>query len=73
MNEEQGEEEAFQWESLPTPPKKRKLKLLYQEWHIGKITWYNKVLDGHREEYNDGTDDYINLNDVDGIEAILLD
>ena len=43
--------------------KKQKIKVLYQEWHIGKITWYNNVLEEYRLEFNDGTDDYINLND----------
>ena len=55
------------------PLKNRKLKVLYQNWHVGTITWYNKVLDEYRIEYEDGTDDYINLDDADGIEIILLE
>ena len=26
--------------------KNRKLKILYQEWHVGLITWCNKTLKG---------------------------
>ena len=46
--------------------------VLYQEWHIGKN---NLVQQGLRRvrRIQYGTDDYINLNDVDGVEVILLD
>ena len=55
------------------PLKNLKLKVLYQNWHVGTITWYNKVWTSiYRIEYEDGTDDYINLDYVDGIEIILL-
>ena len=70
INEEQGEEEEVQrFDDVKDmvyqhPLKNRKLKVLYQEWHIGKITWYNNVLEEYRVEFNDATDDYINLNDV---------
>ena len=40
---------------------------------IGKITWYNKKFNEYRVEFEDGTDDYINLDDVNGVEIILLD
>ena len=31
---------------------------------IGKITWYNKKFNEYRVEFEDGTDDYINLDDA---------
>ena len=40
---------------------------------IGKITRYNKKFNEYRVEFEDGTDDYINLDDVNGVEIILLD
>ena len=62
INEEQGEEEEevqrFDVKDRVDqhPLKNRRLKvLLYQEWHIGKITWY-KVLEEYKVEFNDGTD-----------------
>ena len=54
------------------PLKNRKLKILYDKWEIGKITWYNKKFNEYRVKFEDGTDDYINLDDVNGVEIILL-
>ena len=31
---------------------------------IGKITWYNKKINEYRVEFEDRTDDYINLNNA---------
>ena len=54
------------------PLKNAEVKVLYEEWHFGVITWYNKVLDEYRLEFPDGTGDYIKLDAIDGIECILL-
>ena len=54
------------------PLKNRRVKILYQEWAIERISWYNKKLDEYRVEFEDGTEDYINLDDMNGIEMILL-
>ena len=51
--------------------KNRKLKIIYQEWQFGLITKYYKSLDEHRIAFDDGTEDYINLNSGDSIEIIL--
>ena len=55
------------------PLKNRRIKILYQQWAIGRISWYNKKLDEYRVEFEDGTEDYINLDDVNGAEMILLE
>ena len=55
------------------PLKNRRIKILYQEWAIGRISWYNKKLDEYQVEFEDGTADYINLDDVNGTEMILLE
>lgn len=54
------------------PLKNRKLKILYQEWLIGLVTWYNKVLEEYRIAFHDSTEDQINLSSGDGMEIILL-
>ena len=48
----------------------RKLKILYQKWHVGLITGCNKTLDEYRIAFDNVTEDYINLNSVDGIEIV---
>ena len=53
------------------PFKNRRVKILYQESAIGRISWYNKKLDAYRVEFADGTEDCINLDDVSGTEMIL--
>ena len=52
------------------PLKNRRVKILYEKWTTGCILWYNKKLDEYRVEFEDGTKDYINLHDVNGIEMI---
>ena len=47
--------------------------LKYQERVIGRISWYNNNLDEYRVKFEDGTEDYINLDDENGIEMILLE
>ena len=47
--------------------------MFFDKWEIGKITWYNKTFNEYRVEFDDGTEDYVNLDDVDGVEIILLD
>ena len=39
------------------PLKSCKLKILYQKWYVGLITWYNKTLDEYRIAFDDGTED----------------
>ena len=55
------------------PLKNQRVKILYEEWAIGCILWYNKRLDEYRVEFQDGTENYINFDDVNGIEMILLE
>ena len=38
----------------------------------GTITWFNKTLDKIRILYEDGIDDYIELDEVDGAEIIPM-
>ena len=54
------------------PLKNRKLQILYQEWASGRYSCYNKKFDEYRVEFGGGSEDYVNLNDIDRIETILL-
>ena len=49
----------------------RRVKILFKEWTIECISWYNKKLDEYRFEFEDGTEDYVNFDDVNRIEMIL--
>ena len=49
----------------------REVKVLYNEWHTGIITWYNKKLDEFRVFFKDKSEDYLNINDFNGIDVIL--
>ena len=52
---------------------KKKVRALYDNgWHTGNIQWYNNKLDEYRVFFPDGTDDYIKLDDADGIEMVVL-
>ena len=51
--------------------KNRKLKIMYENW---EITWYNKEFTNeYRVDFEDGSDDYIKLDDVDEVDIIILD
>ena len=51
----------------------RKIKALYENgWHVGKINYYNKLLEQYYVLYEDDTEDYILLDDIDGVEVQLL-
>ena len=55
------------------PLRNQRVKTLYQEWAIGRISWYSKKLDEYQIEFEDGTEDHINLDDVNEIEMMLLE
>ena len=51
----------------------RKIKALYENgWFVGKINYYNKLLEKYYVLYEDDTEDYISLDDIDGVEVQLL-
>ena len=51
----------------------RKIKALYENgWFVGKINYYNKLLEEYYVLYEDDTEDYISLDDSDGVEVQLL-
>ena len=43
------------------PLKNRRVKILFQEWAIGRISWYNKKVDDYRVKFEDGTEDNTTL------------
>ena len=52
----------------------RKLKALYQNgWFTGVIEDYDTNINRHRVLYSDESEDYIGIEDIDGIEIILID
>ena len=50
----------------------RSIKIMYDKWVVGNVSWYNQKLERYRIVFNDGTEDYISLNDIDGTNIILL-
>ena len=52
----------------------RKLKALYQNvWFTGVIEYYNTNISQYRVVYSDESENYIGIEDIDGIEIILID
>ena len=52
----------------------QKLKALYQNgWFTGVIEYYNTNINQYRVVYSDESEDYIGIEDIDGIEIILID
>ena len=51
----------------------RKLKALYDNgWVTGTIQYINTALGEYNVAFDDGTDDYFSMEDVDGVEMMLL-
>ena len=51
----------------------RNVTVFYDEWHVGTITWYNKKLDECRVFYEvDNSEDYLKLDDFNGVDVILF-
>ena len=51
----------------------RMIKAIYDNgWFTGNITWYNKKMQKLRVLYEDETDDYLSLDEIDGVEIYLL-
>ena len=42
-------------------------------WFIGTVSWYNSQLGKLRIVFEDGSDDYIQPDEIDGIEIIMLE
>jgi hypothetical protein len=55
----------------------RKIRMLYAEeggWFVGRVTWYNAEMKKLRVYFeNDDSDDYIQIDEIDGHEIILLE
>ena len=51
----------------------RELKVLYENgWFIGEIKYFNEKLGKYMISYNDGSEDYISIEDIDDVEILLL-
>ena len=51
----------------------QKIKALYESgWEVGEITYFNSVLDEYHVSFTDGSEDYINISDVDGVELQFI-
>ena len=51
-----------------------KVKGLYEYgWFTGTIQYFNKKLGKCRVLYNDGSEDYIGIEEIEGVEIVLLD
>ena len=49
-----------------------KIRAFYDDWHTGEIMWYNTKHDEYRVLYDDSSEDYIALDDSNGIDMILI-
>ena len=50
----------------------RRVRAIYDnEWHNGRIAWYNSVLDRHRVEFEYGTEDYIHENNIENVSIVM--
>ena len=49
-----------------------KIRAFYDDWHTGEIMWYNTKLDEYQVLYEDSNEDYIKLDDINGIDMILI-
>ena len=51
----------------------QKVKALYENgWFIGSFDYFNGDIQKYLLSYPDGSDDYIGLEDIDGVDVILL-
>ena len=50
----------------------RKIRAFYDDWHTGEIMWYNTKRDEYRVLYEDSSEDYITLDDSNGIDTITI-
>ena len=51
----------------------RTVTVCYDEWQIGTITQYNTKLDECHILYADKSEDYLKLDDFNGVDVILID
>ena len=51
----------------------REIRGYYDGWYIGRITWYNTKLGEYRVLFKNKSEDYITLDDIDGLQIILVD
>ena len=42
-------------------------------WYEGEIEYFNNNANKYWVSYKDGTEDYIGIEEIDGIEVILMD
>ena len=51
-----------------------KKKSVYENgWFLGQIEYFNKTLVKYRVTSSDDSEDYIGIDDIDGVEIMLLD
>ena len=41
--------------------------------NVGVVSWYNKKLDEYRILFDDNSEDYLKLDDFNGVDVLLLD
>ena len=52
----------------------RKLKPLHDNaWFLRNIEYYNETMSKYRLIYSDGSEDFIKVEDIDGVEIMLID
>ena len=48
----------------------RAVRIPYEEWHTGVVTWYNKKPD---KNFTDKSEDYLKIEDFNGVDVISDD
>jgi hypothetical protein len=52
----------------------RRIRALYADvWYTGVVTWYNTKLNEFHLSFEDGSEDYINIDDVNGTDMMFDD
>ena len=52
----------------------RKVKELYENgWCTGTIQYFNEKMGRYRVLYDDDSEDYIGIKEIEGVEIVLLD
>lgn len=51
----------------------REIKALYENgWYKGEIRYFNSRIGKYKVRFNDGDEDFVGIDEIDGVEVVLL-
>jgi len=51
----------------------REIKALYEnDWYKGEIRYFNSRIGKYKVRFNDGDEDFVGIDEIDGVEVVLL-